>query len=42
MKIAGPAIIAEDETSTFVPADFDAALNAFEYIVMESTARPGS
>ena len=39
MKVAGPAIIAEDETSTYVPADFDAALNAFEYIVMESTAR---
>ena len=37
-EIAGPAIIAEDETSTFVPADFSAALNAFEYIVMERTA----
>ena len=38
-KIAGPAIIAEDETSTFVPAGFDAALNSLAYIVMESTAR---
>ena len=36
-EIAGPAIIAEDETSTFVPADFSAALNSFEYIVMERT-----
>ena len=33
--IAGPAIIAEDETSTFVPASFSAAINSFEYIVME-------
>ena len=37
-EIAGPAIIAEDETSTFVPADFSAALDSFEYIVMERTA----
>ena len=34
-EVTGPAIIAEDETSTFVPADFRAALNSFEYIVME-------
>ena len=40
MEIAGPAVIAEDETSTYVPAGFSAALNSFEYIVMErSTAR---
>ena len=37
-EIAGPAIIAEDETSTFVPANFSAALDSLEYIVMESTA----
>ena len=34
-EIAGPAVIAEDETSTFVPADFRASLNSLEYIVME-------
>ena len=39
MKIAGPAIIAEDETSTFVPAGFVAAISSLEHIVMESTAR---
>ena len=33
--IVGPAIIAEDETSTFVPTDFRAALNSSEYIVMD-------
>ncbi len=38
VEIAGPAIIAEDETSTFVPANFRAALNSSRYIVMESTA----
>ena len=32
--IAGPAIIAEDETSTFVSPSFDAAINALGYIVM--------
>ena len=36
--IAGPAIIAEDETSTFVPATYRAAIDASEYIVMERTA----
>ena len=35
IEITGPAVIAEDETSTFVPAGFTAALNSFEYIVME-------
>ena len=39
IEIAGPAVIAEDETSTFVPANFSAALNSFEYIVMERTER---
>ena len=37
-EITGPAIIAEDETSTFVPANFSAALNSFEYIVMDNRA----
>ena len=42
-EIAGPAVIAEDETSTYVPAGFSAALNSFEYIVMErSPARAAS
>jgi N-methylhydantoinase A len=35
MRIVGPAIIAEDETSTFVSAQFSATLNAAGYIVME-------
>ena len=35
--IAGPAIVAEDETSTFVPAGFGAALDSAGYIVMERT-----
>ena len=38
MEIAGPAVIAEDETATFVPATFIAALDAFESIVMERVA----
>ena len=37
-EIAGPAIIAEDETSTFVPATYSAAIDSSEYIVMERTA----
>ena len=37
-EVTGPAIIAEDETSTFVPAGFAAALNSFEYIVMDNHA----
>ena len=37
-EIAGPAIIAEEETATFVPAGFSAALNSFEYIVMDNRA----
>ena len=39
-EIAGAALIAEDETSTFVPAGFRAALDALGYIVMERCARP--
>ena len=37
-EIAGPAIIAEDETSTFVPARFRAALDSLGYVVMEHQA----
>ena len=37
-EVTGPAIIAEDETSTYVPASFSAALNSFEYIVMDHRA----
>ena len=37
-EIAGPAIIAEDETSTFVPATYSAAIDSSEYIVMERAA----
>jgi len=32
---AGPAVIAEDETTTIVPAGFTARLNAIGYIVMQ-------
>ena len=32
--ISGPAIIAEDETSTFVSAHFDATINSVGYIVL--------
>ena len=35
MRIKGPAIIAEDETSTIVGARFTATLNSLGYIVME-------
>ena len=40
--IAGPAIVAEDETSTFVPAGFGAALDSAGYIVMERTGGTAS
>jgi N-methylhydantoinase A len=36
--LPGPAIIAEDETSTFVPASFDARIDAAGCIVMERRA----
>ncbi|MGE0717528.1 MAG: hydantoinase/oxoprolinase family protein [Alphaproteobacteria bacterium] len=32
--VAGPALIVEDETTTVVPATFDATINALGYIVM--------
>ena len=35
-RIDGPAIIAEEQTSTVVPANFDASVNALGHIVMES------
>ena len=34
-SIKGPAIIAEDETSTIVGANFDASVNSLGYIVLE-------
>ena len=34
-RIAGPAIIAQDETSTFITASFDARIDAAGCIVME-------
>jgi N-methylhydantoinase A len=37
-RIAGPAVIAEDETTTFVSATFDAAINARGCIVLERRA----
>ena len=38
-EIVGPAVIAEDETSTIVPAHFTASINSLEYIVMENQAK---
>ncbi|MDA0663584.1 MAG: hydantoinase/oxoprolinase family protein [Proteobacteria bacterium] len=38
MRVAGPAIIAEDETSTFVSASFNARIDASGFIVMERSA----
>jgi N-methylhydantoinase A len=35
MRISGPALITEDETSTFVAASFDASINAAGYIVLD-------
>ncbi len=35
MHITGPAVIAEDETSTIVPASFDARIDGRDAIVME-------
>ena len=38
VRVPGPAIIAEDETSTFVTASFDARIDAAGCIVMERRA----
>ncbi len=38
VTVAGPALIAEDETSTFVAASFDAAIDAAGCIVMDRKA----
>lgn len=35
MRLSGPAIVAEDETSTFVSATFDATINHAGYIILE-------
>ena len=37
-RIPGPAVIEENETSTFVSARFDAVLNSGGYIIMERRA----
>jgi N-methylhydantoinase A len=42
MRVAGPAIIAEDETSTFVSASFSARIDASGFIVLERQAEGGS
>ena len=34
--LKGPAIIAEDETSTIVGANFKAKINSLGYIILES------
>ena len=38
VRVPGPAIIAEDETSTFITASFDASIDAAGCIVMERRA----
>ena len=38
MRIAGPALLIEDQTTTIVTAGFDARINAFGYIVLERRA----
>jgi len=38
VRVPGPAIIAEDETSTFVTASFDARIDGAGCIVMERRA----
>ena len=40
--VAGPAIVAEDETTTFVPAGFGAALDCAGHLVMERTVGTAS
>jgi N-methylhydantoinase A len=35
-SITGPAIIAEDETSTIVPANFTATINSLNYIILQN------
>ena len=37
-SITGPAIIAEDETSTIVPAGFTATINSLNYIILQDEA----
>jgi N-methylhydantoinase A len=41
-RLAGPAVIAEDETSTFVPASFDAQIAANGYIILDRKTESGS
>ena len=41
VRVAGPAIIAEDETSTFITASFDARIHAAGCIVMERRGGEG-
>jgi hypothetical protein len=38
MRISGPAIIVEDETSTVVPASFAMGVNALGYLVLDRIA----
>jgi N-methylhydantoinase A len=40
-SIEGPAIIAEDETSTIVPAGFTATINSLNYIVLQDLSAAG-
>jgi N-methylhydantoinase A len=36
MRMCGPAIVVEDETTTVIPASFEAWVNGNAYIVMEA------
>ena len=40
MRLSGPAVIAEDETTTFVTATFDVLINAQGCIVLERRGSP--
>ena len=40
MQVAGPAVIAEDETSTYLTAAFDARVAANGYLILERNAGP--
>ena len=38
MRVAGPAVIVEDQTTTIVSPGFDAYVNALGYVILERTA----
>lgn len=40
-RIAGPAIIVEDETSTLVPPAFEVRMNRLGYLILERLGKEG-